>query len=490
MAERAVELSSLIARLPASTQVNGNVAKLVTSIEIDSRKVKSGACFVAVRGEHTDGHAFVHQAIAHGAIVVIVEEAHVLRVPPHVTVLHVPDSRRALSAVSATFYGDPSHGVRVAGVTGTNGKTTTTRMIGAILEAGGVPCGTIGTVGAEFGERRWTLANTTPLPPELHALLASMRDAGAKAVAMEVSSHALALDRVDDVRFAVTALTNVTRDHLDFHETLDAYAAAKHRLFGMAPACVLNADDSFGKRWAGEFAQRGAAVTTYAQRGDADLVPTAIDVAPDGSRFTLGGQQFALSMPGRFNVSNALAAIGVGRVLGVTDGAAAQALGSLRRVPGRMEHVRVGEVDVVIDYAHTPDALENALRSLRETVKGTLSVVFGCGGDRDRGKRPQMGRIAGEYADRIYVTNDNPRTEDPAAIAEAIVAGMAPGANPVIELDRRSAIARAISDASAGDVVLIAGKGHESYQILGTDVVDFDDVAVAREALELREAAR
>ncbi|HEY5426104.1 MAG TPA: UDP-N-acetylmuramoyl-L-alanyl-D-glutamate--2,6-diaminopimelate ligase, partial [Candidatus Tumulicola sp.] len=349
---------------------------------------------------------------------------------------------------------------------------------------------TIGTVGAAFGDRTWNLANTTPLPPELHGLLAAMRDAGASAVAMEVSSHALALDRVDDVRFRVAALTNVSRDHLDFHLTAEAYAAAKRRLFGMAETCVLNLDDEYGARWARELTAGGVAVLGYGERSrDAQVVPSEVATAPDGSRFRLDGRSYEVRLPGRFNVSNALAAIGIARTLGVDDATIAQGLAQLERVPGRMERLRENGLDVVIDYAHTPDALESALQSLRETTAGGLAVVFGCGGDRDRGKRPEMGAAAARWADRLYVTNDNPRTEDPTSIAAEIVAGM-DGRPHVVELDRRRAIERAVLEARAGDVVLVAGKGHEAYQIVGEEILDFDDAAVVQRALQLRAAVR
>ena len=267
--------------------------------------------------------------------------------------------------------------------------------------------------------------NTTPLPPELQRLLARMRDAGAKAVAMEVSSHALALDRVEDVRFRVAALTNVTRDHLDFHETLEAYAAAKRRLFSLAPACVINADDEYGARWALELRRERA--LGYSIRA-AKCRHASLPKRSSSSRMEAASPSTAndtsCSLPGRFNIWNALAAIGVARLLGIDDATTARGLGELERVPGRMERFDAGGVVVVVDYAHTPDALESALRSLRETTSGALAVVFGCGGDRDRGKRPEMGAVAAGFADRLYVTSDNPRSEDPQAIVDAIVAGI------------------------------------------------------------------
>jgi UDP-N-acetylmuramoyl-L-alanyl-D-glutamate--2,6-diaminopimelate ligase len=371
-------------------------------------------------------------------------------------------------------------------VTGTNGKTTTTQMLAAIFEAAGRPCGVIGTIGARFGEREWPLANTTPQPPELQALLARMRDAGARAVAMEVSSHALALERVEDVRFAVGAFTNLTRDHLDFHGTTDAYAAAKRHLFDLAERCVYNVEDPYGAAWSRE--TRDAKPTiTYALSGEADVRPRDVAIRPGGSTFAIDGVRFTVHLPGRFNVSNALCAIACARALGIDDATSARGLENVRRVPGRMEPVLGGDVAVVVDYAHTPDSLENALTALREASAGALCVVFGCGGDRDRGKRPLMGAIAARLADRIYVTDDNPRTEDAGGIRAEIVAGMGVAEHAVVG-DRRAAILRAIAEARAGDTILIAGKGHENYQIVGTQVLPFDDAATAREALAIRSA--
>ena len=313
-----------------------------------------------------------------------------------------------------------------------------------------------------------------------------MHQLGAWAVAMEVSSHALALDRVEDVRFRVAALTNITRDHLDFHQTLEAYAAAKHRLFAMAQAAVLNVDDEHGGRWLGEIRRR-IPIVTYSLRGNADIVATQIESYASGSEFDVDGDAVRVHLPGLFNVHNALAAIGVGVTLGIDLATCAKGLDTLERVRGRMEHVSGGDVDVVVDYSHTPDSLENALLALRETTPHKLVVVFGCGGDRDRGKRPEMGRIAAAYADRIYVTSDNPRSENPEAILAEIETGIGTHAH-VSEVDRRKAIHRAIDEAAPGDVVLIAGKGHETYQIIGEQTLPFDDAEVAHEALAARGA--
>ncbi len=481
----AIELQSILRRLPADTQVSGDASRSVTAVTLDSRTAGDGSVFVALKGEHVDGHQFVPQAIANGASVVVVERGRAVD-PRGATVVYVPDTRRALSTIAATFYGDPSKTLNVVGVTGTNGKTTTTRMIAAICNAAGQPCGVIGTVGAEFEDRTWPLSNTTPLPPELHELLGEMRDAGAQDVAMEVSSHALVLDRVEDVRFRVAVLTNITRDHLDFHATLEAYAAAKHRLFTMAEGAVLNNDDEHGARWAHELRGR-VPVTTYGLQLGADMVPSQIETTASGSKFNLDGTMFSIAIPGRFNISNALAAIGAARMLGIEDKSSAHGLATLKRVAGRMEHIGAAGLDVVVDYAHTPDALEHALGALRATTPKHLAVVFGCGGDRDRGKRPEMGRVAAALADRVYLTNDNPRSEDPLSIIHDIEKGLGSHAH-VVEPDRRAAIARAIADADTGDVVLIAGKGHEDYQIVGDQTFAFDDAEVARAALERKES--
>jgi UDP-N-acetylmuramoyl-L-alanyl-D-glutamate--2,6-diaminopimelate ligase len=485
-AERRVALAALLHALP-SARVRGDTQQSITGIVTASGAVRPGSLFVAVRGTQTDGHRFLSDAVVRGAAAVVVEQTQEPALGASgetVTVIGVPDTRLALSALAASFYGDPSQTLDVIGVTGTNGKTTTTRMIAAICRQAGVPCGIVGTVGAEFGGQRWQLENTTPLPPELHGLLATMRAMGAAAVAMEVSSHSLALDRVADVRFGIAALTNVTRDHLDFHRDEQSYAAAKRRLFSLARRCVLNADDRWGAQWARELAAQGRATITYGAAG-ATLVPRGVEVSMEGSSFAVDGQKYVLHLPGRFNVHNALAAIGVARFLGIDDATAARGLAEMGGVPGRMERQRARGIDVIVDYAHTPDALEHALRALRETAGGSLAVVFGCGGDRDRGKRPQMGAVAAELADRIYLTSDNPRSEDPRAIVDAITAGIGAGEH-IIELDRRLAIERAIREASPGDVVLVAGKGHEAYQIVGDRVLPFDDAAVVREALARR----
>jgi UDP-N-acetylmuramoyl-L-alanyl-D-glutamate--2,6-diaminopimelate ligase len=473
-----IPLASLLEALPGA-DVDGPVQGVeIASLSADSRTASAGALFVAVRGEHSDGHRFIRDAIANGASAVVVD-----RRPEDAkaTCIRVADTRVALSRLAARYYGEPSTRLSVVGITGTNGKTTTTHMTRAVLDACGMPCGYIGTLGASF--RDWTrpLDNTTPLPIELQGTLATMLENGATAVAMEVSSHALALHRVDDIRFAVGAFTNLTRDHLDFHGTLEAYAAAKRRLFELAERAVLDIDDPLGATWAKELRGRGVPITTYALDADADLRARDIELRADGSRFNVDAVAVELPLPGRFNVRNALCALAIVRSLGDDLSVAAKALHGIPPVPGRMERYMRGGIVAIVDYAHTPDALANVLRATRETMDGgTLFVVFGCGGDRDAGKRPQMGKVARELADVVIVTNDNPRSEDPQAIAQAILTGV-PDAQ--VELDRRAAIRSAIASAKAGDVVVVAGKGHEDYQIVGTTRLHFDDRDEVRAAL-------
>lgn len=460
-----------------------DVLRGASSLAIDSRAVQPGGVFVALRGQHTDGHTYIAQAIERGATTIVMERP--VSLPEGIRGIVVRDSARALSALASFFYGDPAQALFMIGVTGTNGKTTTTQMIAAVLNAAGKRCAVIGTLGASFSGQTHPLANTTPLANELHALLASLRERGAEAVAMEVSSHALALKRVIDVPYRIGVLTNITRDHLDFHETFDAYVAAKRTLFEAAAHAIFNRDDAHGAKWS---VQSLTPSTTYSLHGDADVVASRITLRADGSTFTVDGRQYALPVPGRFNISNALAAIAVARQVGIDAAIAAGALAGLPQIAGRMEVIHGAGITVVVDYAHTPDALRNALRTLRETTQGALCAVFGAGGDRDRGKRPQMGKISAELADRIVVTSDNPRGEDAAHIAGDIIAGMGAKKYAMI-LDRREAIHEAVRAARAGDVVLIAGKGHEPYQIIGEESLPFDDREVAREALRARGGA-
>jgi UDP-N-acetylmuramoyl-L-alanyl-D-glutamate--2,6-diaminopimelate ligase len=470
------ELRPLLDALDAP-RVIGALPPAIAAITADSRAVQPGDAFVALRGERVDGHAYVSDALARGAALLVVEQP----VDAAVAQVVVRDTRAASSRLADAYYGQPSRSLAVFGVTGTNGKTTTTALVRGIAEAAGVPCGVIGTLGGAFGERTWPLENTTPLALDLHRMLAEMRDAGARAIAMEVSSHALALGRVDDVFFAAAALTNVSRDHLDFHRTFEAYVAAKRRLFDLAALAVLNADDPYGRAFADEL----PAALTYAIERPAHLRATSLVLAGEGTRFEAGGMQLEIALPGRFNVANALAAIGLVRVAGIDGDAIVRGLAAVRAVPGRMERIGALGINAIVDYAHTPDALDNVLRAARETTRGRLIVVFGCGGDRDPGKRPEMGRVAAAAADTVIVTSDNPRSEDPAAIAAAVAGDIV----AEVILDRRAAIRHAIDEARPGDTVVVAGKGHETYQIVGAQRLPFDDRAEVREAFAARAGA-
>ncbi len=485
---RTVELAPLLASLDGA-RVAGTTERAVASLVHDSRAVRPGAVFVALRGERLDGHAYVARAVEAGAQVVVVDAAFAAahEIPEGVTAVVVHDTRRALSQLAAAFYGRPSDALEIAGITGTNGKTTTTHLVQRILEASGTRCGRIGTLGAQFGGAMWSLDNTTPLALELQMLLAEMRDRGAAAVVLEMSSHALALDRARDVEVDVAVLTNVTHDHLDFHKTFEAYAAAKRTLFERAAFSIFNADDPLGREWAAELP--AANVRTYGLGVRAEV--RAVDVALDANRssFTLDGLRVELPLPGRFNVSNALAAICVARRFGVEDRVSARALAQTEPVPGRMESFEAAGVGVVVDYAHTPDALAAVLMAVRETSRGSVIAVFGCGGDRDRGKRAEMGRIATALADRTIVTSDNPRGEEPAAIVDEILAGIDDRSSVSVELDRRAAIRKAVDEARPGDTVVVAGKGHETYQIVGERVLHFDDRDEVRGALAARPEA-
>jgi UDP-N-acetylmuramoyl-L-alanyl-D-glutamate--2,6-diaminopimelate ligase len=499
------DLAPLVAALEGA-RAFGDLEHVALGIAHDSRRVRPGCVFVALRGERADGHAFIAGAVATGARAIVVDEAYAREHPPvpDVATIVVPDTRLALSRLSAAFYGYPSRALSVVGVTGTNGKTTTTHLIATILEAAGIPCARIGTLGASLAGTNWPLDNTTPLALELQGLLAEMRERGAVAVAMEVSSHALALDRVADVDFRAGVLTNVTRDHLDFHGTFEAYAAAKRSLFDnparasahlsparasahLNPACaVLGIEDPYGRRWAQELPASGREVVTYGFAEDAQVRALDLAASAGGSWFRVDGRPFTLPLPGRFNVSNALAALAVARTFGIDDATSARALAACPPVPGRMEHFAGGGIDVLVDYAHTPDALDAVLRAAREAAPAKLVVVFGCGGDRDRGKRPQMGRVARSLADRVFVTSDNPRREDPGTIVAAVLEGIDDRHGVEVEPDRRRAIRRAIAEAGAGDVIVVAGKGHETYQIVGDQVFPFDDRDEVRAALAAR----
>jgi UDP-N-acetylmuramoyl-L-alanyl-D-glutamate--2,6-diaminopimelate ligase len=480
-------------------------ANVVTGVAYDSRAVAPGHVFVALKGQRADGAAFVRDAIERGALAVVSEQP----APPDVRVpwVVVEDARLALAVLAVAFYRDPSSEMRVIGITGTNGKTTTAYLIAAILEAAGIRSGLLGTVAYRIGDETREATRTTPEAPDVQAFLREMVDRGCGACAMEVSSHALSLRRVDGIHFSAAVFTNLTRDHLDFHEDMDAYFRAKRRLFEMLPPgapSLINADDPRGAA----LVDAGGRTVTYGIDHAADIMPGPLSFSLDGLAFDVrtprGTVHVRAKLVGRPNVYNILAAVSTAVALDVPFDAIERGLQTLDGVPGRFQVVSSpkDEVTVVVDYAHTDDALRNLLETARPLARGRIVTVFGCGGDRDRTKRPLMGMVAGRLSDLVVITSDNPRSEDPARIIEEIQRGITPSsqrppngsnrgerdnAQPVRAIvDRRAAIAKAIELARPGDLVLIAGKGHEKYQVIGDRVLPFDDVAVAREALARR----
>jgi UDP-N-acetylmuramoyl-L-alanyl-D-glutamate--2,6-diaminopimelate ligase len=472
-----VRLDRVMPRVPPEA-----AALEITNLAYDTRAVGPGTLFFCVPGFTRDGHEFAPQAIAAGAAALVVERPLGLGVPE----MRVASVRAAMAPAAAAFYGDPTAQLETVGITGTNGKTTTAFLVHALLEADGRQTGLLGTVKSVIGGVERAVERTTPEAIDLQRTFREMLDSGDVACSMEVSSHALELHRADAIHFAVAVFTNLTQDHLDFHGTMEEYFLAKRRLFTDARPghAVINVDDSYGARLAAELPE---SVTVAIDR---DATYRAIDVRTDltGSRFTVHGPDGAVALrsplPGRFNVYNVLGALAAVRLLGVPLDVAARGIETAGVVPGRFEPVQAGQdFAVLVDYAHTPDSLENVLRAARQLTDGRVHVVFGCGGDRDRGKRPMMGEIAKRLADRVIVTSDNPRSEDPEAIIEEVLVGS--GRDVEHNSDRRAAITRAIAGAAPGDVVVIAGKGHEQGQeFAGGQKVPFDDVDVARDALE------
>ena len=502
--------SGLLTRPPSSAGAAAAPDPAIASIAYDSRAVAPGALFVALRGLQADGSAFAGQAISKGAVAVVAEAEP----PPGCPVpwATVADGRLALARLASQFFGHPSRLMRVVGITGTNGKTTTSYLVQAAIEAAGVRCGLMGTVQYRIGADVRDAARTTPEAPDVQQMLRDMVDAGCGACAMEVSSHALALKRVDGTRFAAAVFTNLTRDHLDYHEDMDRYFAAKRRLFELLPAdapAVVNVDDRRGAILAAELPR----CLTYGVDKPADVTPDALPSSPLELAFVArtpaGPVRVQSKLAGRFNVYNLLAAVAPGVALDLPASAIEAGLASVASVPGRLQIVSApgDDVTVIVDYAHTDDALKNVLEAVRPIATARLITVFGCGGDRDRSKRPLMGAVAARLSDTVGLTSDNPRSEDPDRIIDEIELGMAPpqdrgrpagGAASTTGAglrwwrvaDRRAAIDRAVTEASPGDLVVIAGKGHEKYQIIRDRVLPFDDVAEAREALARRRMRR
>lgn len=477
---------------PAATAGLSDVLNApVTGVTYDSRRAGPGTLFAALPGTRTDGHAYLEQVAAQGATAALVSRAWLEAHTPPLPAIAIEDVRVAMARVACELEGHPSRALELVGVTGTNGKTTTTHLIRAVLEQAG-STGILGTLGAEFGDRRLETGHTTPQSPDLQRILATMRDAGVRGVAMEASSHAIDQARIYGCAFRVAVFTNLTQDHLDYHGTMEAYAEAKMRLFnwrgtGLPPGhAVINLDDPYGPR----FQQAaGAPVITYGiDCGPAALLwASELESSAAGSRFAVHwkGDRYpvALPLPGRFNVYNALAAFGAGLALGYDPAGVAAALARVTGVPGRAEVVSPPgwPFAVWVDYAHTPDGLTNVLSAARALAPRRLIVVFGCGGDRDRTKRPLMGAAASALADVCYVTSDNPRSEDPQSILEQIRPGLS-GAHHLIP-DRAEAIRAALAAAGPGDLVVIAGKGHETTQTFADRTVHFDDREEARRAL-------
>ncbi|MFQ5803111.1 MAG: UDP-N-acetylmuramoyl-L-alanyl-D-glutamate--2,6-diaminopimelate ligase [Candidatus Methylomirabilales bacterium] len=477
------------------TLLQGDLDQEIAAVEYDSRRVEPKSLYVSIRGQRQDGHLFVPEAVRRGAVAFLVERD--IRTnggePVPGTILQVRESRRALAHLAARFYDMPSRELTLVGVTGTNGKTTVSYLCEAVLEAGGRGVGIIGTIEYRYGGIHREADRTTPEASDLQALLRWIYHEGGDVAVMEVSSHSLALHRVEGCAFDVAVFTNLTQDHLDFHPTMEDYFEAKAQLFPMlrekGGTAVINLDDPAGRRLR---ELTNGPVVTYGLTAGADVTAATSTYDLQGIRATIrtpwGGGELRSPLLGRHNLYNLLAAVGVGGALGIPVEQALEALAAVHHIPGRLEPVACGQpFEVVVDYAHTPDALEWVLRALRELSPDRLMILFGCGGDRDRKKRPLMGEVAARLADRIFLTSDNPRSEAPEAILDEIEAGVAGVAGAAgrtsLAVDRGEAIEAVLREARAGDVVLIAGKGHERTQTIGQEVIPFDDRQVARRIL-------
>ncbi|MHB9131304.1 MAG: UDP-N-acetylmuramoyl-L-alanyl-D-glutamate--2,6-diaminopimelate ligase [Armatimonadota bacterium] len=485
-------LRSLLEGRPAT--IIGDPEVAILGIAYDSRQVHPGDLFACLPGTKMHGHTFAARAVADGAAALLVEDAAV--VPPGANAIVVPDSREALAWISAAFYGHPADALTLVGVTGTNGKTTVTTLLRHLLQAAGHPTGLIGTMAYHIGDEVLKAPHTTPQAPDLQALFARMRDTGLTHAVMEVSSHALCLHRVTGCRFRAAALTNLTQDHLDYHGTLEAYRDAKVDLFANpvyqpaegAMISLLNADDPS----ADIFAQRAAGTVRRFGLTGGEYTAQHVELRADGSQFVLrhprGETPVQVQLVGKFNVSNALAALSLAIELGVDPQVAAAAIAQVPPVDGRFQRVPAsgnGKPTVVVDYAHTPDGLEKVLSTAHEIAPGRVVAVFGCGGDRDRTKRPKMAAVTAKYARTIIVTSDNPRSENPVAIIDEILTGFTPEdrGRVLVEPDRARAIEQAINHAAADDLIVLAGKGHEDYQIFADRTIHFDDREEATRAL-------
>lgn len=479
-----MKLRELIKNL-SIIEMSADAEREISGVSYDSRKTEKGDMFVAIRGFEADGHKFIPKAAENGAAVILCEEKPSCDIP----YVLVSDSRYGLAIVSRDFFGDPASEMTMIGITGTSGKTSSSYLIKHMLESKlDAKVGLIGTNGNMIGDEFLHTEHTTPESYELHKLFRHMADSGCTHVVMEVSSHSLTLERVAGIHFDVALYTNLSQDHLDFHGTMEEYAAAKRKLFSMCSIGCFNLDDA----WA-DFMRDGASCRTMTfstEKNEADLVAKDIRLTADGVRFaSVSGDEISmtkLGIPGMFSVYNALGTMSVGLALGLSLADCSDAMSSAKGVKGRLEIVPTGrDFSVVIDYSHKPDALEKVLKTLKPVTRGRLIALFGCGGDRDKLKRPIMGRIAADNADLVVVTSDNPRTEDPDEIIREIVAGMKDKRTPTkVICDRREAIAWAIDNAAPGDVLLLAGKGHEDYQVVGHEKHHMDEREIVSDCLK------
>jgi UDP-N-acetylmuramoyl-L-alanyl-D-glutamate--2,6-diaminopimelate ligase len=482
-----VNLDALIRAL-APREVTGARPVEIADLAYDTRAVGPGAAFFGVPGERVDGHTLAWEAIERGAVALVVERALEVGVPQ----LVVDDVRASMAVAADAFFGEPTKELELAGVTGTNGKTTTAFLLHSMLEAAGRQSGLVGTIEWIVGRKRRAAPFTTPESIDLQRLFREMVAAGDRAAAVEASSHGAAFKRLDRVRFDALVFTNLSQDHLDLHGTMEEYFEAKRRLFTgpQPPPAAVNVGSDWGRRLAADLADsHRAPLVTFGLPEEAEVRPEGLEVDAAGSRFRAAGIEIDTSLRGSFNVENVLGAVAAGLLLDLEESAIAEGIARVSGVPGRFEVVDEGQpFAVIVDYSHTPDSLETALRAARGLGDGRVIVVFGAGGDRDRGKRPQMGSVAAHLADVVIVTSDNPRSEDPLAIIQDVLQGA--GMDVEIDPDRRTAIHRAVGLAEPGDVVLVAGKGHEQGQDIGGVVHPFDDRAVVREALAALRASR
>ena len=483
-----MKLGELLRELPV-LQVGADAASEVISLAYNSREVRPGSLFFAIQGEKADGHIYIPQALERGAVAVVSDRP----APPELIHcwIQVPAVRRALADASRVIFAHPEQHLQLIGITGTNGKTTTSYLVESVLRAPGVPCGVFGTIEYRMGGKAQVATNTTPESLDLLSYFAELVKAGGKAAVIEVSSHALAQERVWGFQFAVAIFTNLTQDHLDYHKDFEHYFQAKRRLFeGLGappPDCaVINTDDPWGVRLLElPYFER----LTYGLNGDAQVRPLQVRSTPTATEARIatpaGELRIASPLVGRANLANILAAIATGVAMGITGAKIEEGIANLEAVPGRFERIYEGQPFlVVVDYAHTDDALKNVLKTARELTRNRLIVLFGCGGERDRTKRPRMGEAAGSLADFVVLTSDNPRSEDPLLIMSDALVGLQRTGKPYLaEVDRGIAVRKVLEEAREGDVVVLAGKGHETYQILKDGKVDFDDRAVARQAL-------